>query len=390
MGERRKRSGRAEPGVTSRTDGSLRSREADRALHRSAEKRPADWPAGLQSAAETCASLAHAALEQRDVAGARAQFEEGLRVLTPAGPKARWSYALGAGVSLCELDDGHGLDDALVAAVDFCQLALIYAPRDREPTLWAMAQTNLGRTLGLIGKRESGTARLEQAVAAFRAALEELTRDRGPDLWVMAQTNLGLALGALGERESGTARLGQAVVAFRAALRGRTREQVPLDWATAQDNLASALVRLGERESGTARLEQAVAAFRAALEERTRERMPLDWAGTQVKLGFALVALGRRESGTARLEQAVVAFRAALEELTEEGAIGWAVAQTNLGFTLLTLGERESGTVRLEEAMVVLDACLTSTAAVLPPELIEELRSGREKAQAEIACRSAR
>jgi len=168
MGERRKRSGRAEPGVTSRTDGSLRSREADRALHRSAEKRPADWPAGLQSAAETCASLAHAALEQRDVAGARAQFEEGLRVLTPAGPKARWSYALGAGVSLCELDDGHGLDDALVAAVDFCQLALIYAPRDREPTLWAMAQTNLGRTLGLIGKRESGTARLEQAVAAFR------------------------------------------------------------------------------------------------------------------------------------------------------------------------------------------------------------------------------
>jgi hypothetical protein len=40
--------------------------------------------------------------------------------------------------------------------------------------------------------------------------------------------NLGIALARLGERESGTARLEQAVDAYRDALKERTRERVPL------------------------------------------------------------------------------------------------------------------------------------------------------------------
>ena len=49
------------------------------------------------------------------------------------------------------------------------------------------------------------------------------------------------ALEALGERESGTARLEEAVAAYRAALEERTRERVPLDWAATQNNLGNAL-----------------------------------------------------------------------------------------------------------------------------------------------------
>ena len=108
--------------------------------------------------------------------------------------------------------------------------------------------------------------------------------------WAMTQNNLGNALETLGERESGTARLEEAVAAYRAALEERTRERVPLDWAMTQNNLGNALGTLGARESGTARLEEAVAAYRAALEERTRERVPLDWAATQNNLGNALGA----------------------------------------------------------------------------------------------------
>ena len=48
-----------------------------------------------------------------------------------------------------------------------------------------------------------------------------------------------------GERESGTARLEEAVAAYRAALEERTRERVPLDWATTQNNLGTALSTLG-------------------------------------------------------------------------------------------------------------------------------------------------
>ena len=78
----------------------------------------------------------------------------------------------------------------------------------------------------------------------------------------MTQINLGNALQTLGERESGTARLEEAVAAYRLALEEWTRERVPLDWAMTQMNLGNALATLGERESGTARLEEAVAAYR--------------------------------------------------------------------------------------------------------------------------------
>ena len=104
----------------------------------------------------------------------------------------------------------------------------------------------------------------------------------------------------LGERESGTARLDEAVAAYCEALQERTRARVPLDWAMTQMNLGSALLTLGERESGTARLEEAVSAYRDALQEVTRARAPLDWAGTQINLGNALARLGEWESETRR------------------------------------------------------------------------------------------
>src|SRR5262249_2853934 len=74
----------------------------------------------------------------------------------------------------------------------------------------------------------------------------------------IAQINLGTALWTLGKRESGTARLEEAVAAYRDALKESTRERVPLQWATTQHNLGTALWTLGARESGTARLEEAV------------------------------------------------------------------------------------------------------------------------------------
>jgi hypothetical protein len=59
---------------------------------------------------------------------------------------------------------------------------------------------------------------LEQAVAAYRAALEEFTRERAPLQWARTQLNLASALRMLGERESDTARLEEAVAAFEACL----------------------------------------------------------------------------------------------------------------------------------------------------------------------------
>ena len=185
----------------------------------------------------------------------------------------------------------RGSNVHLVALLAVRSRLLALASSDGER---GAARNNLGTALWRLGERESGTARLEEAVAAYRAALEEGTRARVPLGWVAAQNNLGHALATLGERESGTARLEEAVAAYRAVLEEWTRERVPLDWAAAQNNLGNALAMLGKRESGTQKLEGAVAAYRAALEEWPHERVPLDWATTQTNLGTALQALGKR------------------------------------------------------------------------------------------------
>jgi hypothetical protein len=64
----------------------------------------------------------------------------------------------------------------------------------------------------------------------------------------VATNDFAISLWALAARESGTARLEEAVAAYRAALEERTQERVPLDWATTQNNLGNALSTLGARE----------------------------------------------------------------------------------------------------------------------------------------------
>ena len=210
----------------------------------------------------------------------------------------------------------------------------------------------LGNALFTLGERESGTSLLEDAVAAYRAALQERTRDRVPLDWATTQNNLGTALSTLGERESGTARLEEAVAAYRAALQEWKRDRVPLDWAMTQNNLGNALSALGARESGTSLLEEAVAAYRAALQERTRGRVPLEWATTQNNLGNALLRLGERESGTARLEEAVAAYRAALEERTRDRVpLNWATSYGNQGVALSLLGARTGDRAKAEAGL---------------------------------------
>jgi tetratricopeptide (TPR) repeat protein len=250
----------------------------------------------------------------------------------------------------------RGSNVHLVAAITLWRKLLDAASTDDER---GEARNHLGVALATLGDREIGSARLEQAVAAFRAALDERLRERVPLRWARTQNNLGNALSILGGRESQTAWLEQAVAAFRAALEEGTRERVPLEWAVTQNNLGNALRMLSERESGTARLDEAVAAYREALKERTRARVPLQWAMTQSNLGNALQNIGKRESGTARLEEAVAVFRAALEERARERVpVEWASTQNNLGVALKTLGERESGTARLENAVAAFRAAL--------------------------------
>jgi tetratricopeptide (TPR) repeat protein len=257
---------------------------------------------------------------------------------------------------------------ALQEAIVFYRIALNLAPGAPMSLEWGSTVNELGNALGRLGTRESETATavttLRQAVAAYHAALAVATREWAPRDWATTQNNLGNALKSIAEREHETATaiamLQQAVAAFRAALEVRTREGAPLEWAQTQSNLGNVLTRLGGRETGTETVASAVTAYTQALRVYVRERYPREWADTTNNLGGALALLGglelaapgERERGTATLQRAVEACRAALEVRTHERfPWDWAMTQDNLGATLLVLGELESGTATLENAV---------------------------------------
>ena len=154
--------------------------------------------------------------------------------------------------------DGEAAAEAIVA--------LAGALHDANPALIVEFLNSEAATQYEYGSDRGSNVHLAALIALRRTLLASAaSRDeRGK-----AQNNLGTALWTLGERESGTARLEEAVEAYRDALKEYTRERVPLDWAMTQNNLGNALRTLGERESGTARLEEAVEAYRDALKELT-------------------------------------------------------------------------------------------------------------------------
>jgi hypothetical protein len=79
------------------------------------------------------------------------------------------------------------------------------------PLDWAATQTNLGNALRMLGERESGTARLEEAVATFREAFQENTREHVPLQWAKSTGDQGVALMLLARRR-GDAKMAKLAV----------------------------------------------------------------------------------------------------------------------------------------------------------------------------------
>ncbi|MCU0904950.1 MAG: hypothetical protein MUE83_13910 [Tabrizicola sp.] len=166
--------------------------------------------------------------------------------------------------------------------------------------------------------RDRGVAfDLEVSIALARISLDH---SRAPEQRGAALNDLGVALQALGEREVGTDRLDQAVAAYRSALEDRPRSRMPLQWAKTQMNLGAALQTLGAPETGKDRLEQSVVAYRAALEEATRDRVPVGWAMAQGNLANVEIAFFDKIADPARLAAARAYVLAASEVLEAAGA----------------------------------------------------------------------
>jgi tetratricopeptide (TPR) repeat protein len=200
----------------------LRAQEQDIAAARQAEQLARD---AQQAAERRFLRAAESEGKRGDLAMTRLRYEDAARRYAAAAgmvpatrPDERRRYLEREAGALYQQGSERGDNKAALLAIDRYRAFARAGDRAAAPLDWARTQNDLGIALWRLGERESGTARLEEAVAAYRAALEELTHDRVPLDWARTQMNLGLVLWRLGERESGTARLEEAVTAYRAAL----------------------------------------------------------------------------------------------------------------------------------------------------------------------------
>ncbi len=69
------------------------------------------------------------------------------------------------------------------------------------PLQWATTQNNLGNALSSLGERESGTARLEAAVAAHKDALSIFEAAEAAYYASVAKNNLERVQALLAERQ---------------------------------------------------------------------------------------------------------------------------------------------------------------------------------------------
>ena len=119
----------------------------------------------------------------------------------------------------------------------------------------------LGNTIFLIGAGCSISAGIPGASVIAKRMVRDVSHHLGT-----CAPGLDDALQTLGERESGTARLEEALTAYRAALEENTRDRGPLDWAATQYNLANVLATLSERTKDRTRMTEAIASMRNAAE----------------------------------------------------------------------------------------------------------------------------
>jgi tetratricopeptide (TPR) repeat protein len=257
------------------------------------------------------------------------------------------------GTALVSRFEMAGRTADLEQAIAAYQAALSVYTREAFPEQWTATQNNLGTAFARRFETTGRATDLEQAIAAYQAALSVYTREAFPEQWAATQNNLGTAFARRFETTGRATDLEQAIAAYQAALSVYTREAFPEQWAAIQNNLGNAY-RNRNLGGQAANLEQAIAAYKAALRVRSREVDPLDWAMTQNNLGNSWLALYKAKGDLADLGNAIIAFRSALEMVTALGTPYSATLLSNLGNALLYRFEATGEIEDLEQAIEAL------------------------------------
>jgi tetratricopeptide (TPR) repeat protein len=133
----------------------------------------------MLGAAQSTAAEADVAMTERQYLVAAELFGQAANCVPNGHASEKGFYLLRQADALYRQGDERGDNDALKSSIGVFERALGEYPRSQASLDWAATLNSLGATLFRLGARESGTARLEEAVAAYRAALEEYTARAG-------------------------------------------------------------------------------------------------------------------------------------------------------------------------------------------------------------------
>jgi tetratricopeptide (TPR) repeat protein len=287
--------------------------------HKLKEQAQTAEDAQMLGAASSTAAEGDVALTERRFEEAAGLFAQAADYVPPGHAADYGGYLRRERLALYQQGDERGDDEALRNCIEVFGRALIYHPRSQMPLEWADTQNDLAVSLEMLGENEHDIARLEQAVAAYHAVLEEWKEERFPVEWAGAQSNLCLALSHLGQFKNRTDIIQEAVERCHAALREMTHTRDPIQLAKTLNNLGLALLELGERDLETTRLQEAVAAYGAALGVFTHEQAPFDWAISLGNQGIAMLMIADRKNDSALADAAVRQIQTAYETERSDG-----------------------------------------------------------------------
>jgi tetratricopeptide (TPR) repeat protein len=127
-------------------------------------------------AASVTAADGDVAMTERRYTEAAELFGQAANYVPSGHANERGDYLLRQADALYRQGDERGDNDALKSSIEVLGRALAEYPRSESPDNWAGTQNNLGIALETLGERESGTARLEAAVTAYRAVPDKPAR----------------------------------------------------------------------------------------------------------------------------------------------------------------------------------------------------------------------
>ena len=266
------------------------------------------------------------------------------------------------------LDEQH---TGRIHAVESAERAMALLPRTLWPEKWADASCILAGCL----QDNADVDSLRQALTLLLAAAEVCDRYRAPADWAKIQTNLGGAYWAL--YKVGEGHFDDALNAYRNALELYTHDRHPQRWSSLQYNLG--LLHASASDGDSASCKVAQEHFRLALQVRDIESNPAAHLDVQSALGKMHFKRGQWKEAHDAFECAIAAGNTLVERSFTSAGKRFEVGTTGdifamNAFCLIECGQFEAAFITLEKGRTRLLSQALALAGADAKELPEHER----------------